>query len=203
MKRIVSLLLALCAALCTLCCLGCSKNDNDNGSEETVSSGEAGETIMVQIEMDNGGIIKLELYPEVAPITVENFVSLVKDGFYDGLTFHRIIKNFMIQGGDPTGTGMGGSDKTIKGEFSSNGVENTLSHTRGTISMARSQKKDSASSQFFICHADATYLDGDYAAFGRVVEGMDVVDEIAGVKTGYNDKPVTKVVMKSVTLIEE
>lgn len=203
MKRIVSLLLALCAALCTLCCLGCSKNDNDNGSEETVSSGEAGETIMVQIEMDNGGIIKLELYPEVAPITVENFVSLVKDGFYDGLTFHRIIKNFMIQGGDPTGTGMGGSDKTIKGEFSSNGVENTLSHTRGTISMARSQKKDSASSQFFICHADATYLDGDYAAFGRVVEGMDVVDEIAGVKTDYNDKPVTKVVMKSVTLIEE
>lgn len=203
MKRIVSLLLALCAALCTLCCLGCSKNDNDNGSEETVSSGEAGETIMVQIEMDNGGIIKLELYPEVAPITVENFVSLVKDGFYDGLTFHRIIKNFMIQGGDPTGTGMGGSDKTIKGEFSSNGVENTLSHTRGTISMARSQKKDSASSQFFICHADATYLDGDYAAFGRVVEGMDVVDEIADVKTGYNDKPVTKVVMKSVTLIEE
>lgn len=201
MKRIVSLLLALCAALCTLCCLGCTNNENE--TEETVSSGEAGETIMVQIEMDNGGIIKLELYPDVAPITVENFVSLVKDGFYDGLTFHRVIKNFMIQGGDPTGTGMGGSDKTIKGEFSSNGVENTLSHTRGTISMARSQKKDSASSQFFICHADATYLDGDYAAFGKVVEGMDVVDEIAGVKTNYNDKPLTAVVMKSVTLIDD
>ncbi len=201
MKRIVSLLLALCAALCTLCCLGCTNNENE--TEETVSSGEAGETIMVQIEMDNGGIIKLELYPDVAPITVENFVSLVKDGFYDGLTFHRVIKNFMIQGGDPTGTGMGDSDKTIKGEFSSNGVENTLSHTRGTISMARSQKKDSASSQFFICHADATYLDGDYAAFGKVVEGMDVVDEIAGVKTNYNDKPLTAVVMKSVTLIDD
>ena len=201
MKRIVSLLLALCAALCTLCCLGCTNNENE--TEETVSSGEAGETIMVQIEMDNGGIIKLELYPDVAPITVENFVSLVKDGFYDGLTFHRVIKNFMIQGGDPTGTGMGGSDKTIKGEFSSNGVDNTLSHTRGTISMARSQKKDSASSQFFICHADATYLDGDYAAFGKVVEGMDVVDEIAGVKTNYNDKPLTAVVMKSVTLIDD
>ncbi|MBQ2278819.1 MAG: peptidylprolyl isomerase, partial [Clostridia bacterium] len=136
---------------------------------------------MVQIEMDNGGIIKLELYPDIAPITVANFEKLVKEGFYDGLIFHRVIKNFMIQGGDPTGTGMGGAKETIKGEFASNGVTNTLSHTRGVISMARSQKKDSASSQFFICHADAKYLDGDYAAFGKVIEGMDVVDEIANV----------------------
>ncbi|MGN1345717.1 MAG: peptidylprolyl isomerase [Eubacteriales bacterium] len=158
---------------------------------------------MVQIEMEGGGIIKLELYPEIAPITVANFVKLAKEGFYDGLIFHRVIKDFMIQGGDPTGTGMGGSGETIKGEFSSNGVTNTLSHERGVISMARSQKKDSASSQFFICHADAKYLDGDYAAFGKVVEGMDVVDEIAGVQTDYNDRPLTDVVMKSVTVIEE
>ena len=200
MKRLISLILALLASLGALLCIpGCSKNTE----EETVPAGETGETIMVQIEMDNGGIIKLELYPDIAPITVENFVKLVKEGFYDGLIFHRVIKNFMIQGGDPTGTGMGGSGATIKGEFSSNGVKNTLSHTRGVISMARSQKKDSASSQFFICHADAKYLDGDYAAFGKVIEGMDVVDEIAGVKTNYNDKPLTDVVMKSVTVIED
>lgn len=206
MKRLISLILSVCAVMTMAFCLyGCSDNtDNaENAEGDTVSSGETGETIMVQIEMDNGGIIKLELYPDIAPITVENFVNLVKDGFYDGLIFHRVINNFMIQGGDPTGTGMGGSDTTIKGEFSSNGVKNSLSHTRGTISMARSSRKDSASSQFFICHADATYLDGDYAAFGRVVEGMDVVDEIAGVKTDLNDKPLTDVVMKSVTIIEE
>lgn len=200
MKRLISLTVVLTMILAALAVFaGCSKKEE----EETVSAGETGETIMVQIEMDNGGIIKLELYPDIAPITVENFVKLVKEGFYDGLIFHRVIKDFMIQGGDPTGTGMGGSGTTIKGEFSSNGVKNTLSHTRGVISMARSQKKDSASSQFFICHADAKYLDGDYAAFGKVVEGMDVVDEIASVKTNYNDKPLTDVVMKSVTIIED
>ncbi len=201
MKRLISLLLALLASLAAVFCIsGCSK---DEAEETTASSGETGETIMVQIEMDNGGIIKLELYPDIAPITVANFEKLVKEGFYDGLIFHRVIKNFMIQGGDPTGTGMGGAKETIKGEFASNGVTNTLSHTRGVISMARSQKKDSASSQFFICHADAKYLDGDYAAFGKVIEGMDVVDEIAGVKTNFNDKPLVDVVMKSVTIIEE
>ncbi|MCR5683225.1 MAG: peptidylprolyl isomerase, partial [Clostridiales bacterium] len=121
---------------------------------------------MVQIEMENGGIIKLELYPDKAPITVDNFVSLVNEGFYDGLIFHRVIKGFMIQGGDPEGTGFGGSEKKIKGEFASNGVANDLSHTRGVISMARSKQKDSASSQFFIVQEDSTYLDGDYAAFG-------------------------------------
>ena len=200
MKRLISLILALLASLGALLCIpGCSKNTE----EETVPAGETGETIMVQIEMDNGGIIKLELYPDIAPITVANFEKLVREGFYDGLIFHRVIKNFMIQGGDPTGTGMGGAKETIKGEFASNGVKNSLSHTRGVISMARSQKKDSASSQFFICHADAKYLDGDYAAFGKVIEGMDVVDEIAGVRTNFNDKPLTDVVMKSVTIIEE
>lgn len=124
------------------------------------------------------GDIKIELYPEVAPITVENFKRLVGNGFYDGLTFHRIIDGFMIQGGDPTGTGMGGSDEQIKGEFASNGVNNTLKHTRGVISMARSMMKNSASSQFFIMHEDAPHLDGEYAAFGKVTEGMDVVDAI-------------------------
>ena len=200
MKRLISLILALLASLGALLCIpGCSKN----AEEETVPAGETGETIMVQIEMDNGGIIKLELYPDIAPITVANFEKLVREGFYDGLIFHRVIKNFMIQGGDPTGTGMGGAKENIKGEFASNGVKNSLSHTRGVISMARSQKKDSASSQFFICHADAKYLDGDYAAFGKVIEGMDVVDEIAGVKTNVSDKPLVDVVMKSVTIIEE
>ncbi len=199
MKRLISLILALLASLGALLCIpGCSKNTE----EETVPAGETGETIMVQIEMDNGGIIKLELYPDIAPITVANFEKLVKEGFYDGLIFHRVIKDFMIQGGDPTGTGMGGAKETIKGEFASNGEKYSLIHTRGVVSMARSQKKDSASSQFFICHADAKYLDGDYAAFGKVIEGMDVVDEIANVRTNFNDKPLTDVVMKSVTIIE-
>ena len=153
--------------------------------------------------MENGGVIEGELYPDKAPQSVYNFIDLANHNYYDGLIFHRVIKNFMIQGGDPTGTGMGGAKENIKGEFASNGVKNSLSHTRGVISMARSQKKDSASSQFFICHADAKYLDGDYAAFGKVIEGMDVVDEIAGVRTNFNDKPLTDVVMKSVTIIEE
>ena len=132
----------------------------------------------IEIEMENGGIIKAELYPDVAPITVENFVSLIERNFFDGLIFHRVIPGFMIQGGDPKGNGTGGSDETIKGEFSENGVENPLSHTRGAISMARSQDYDSASSQFFIVQEDSTYLDGQYAAFGYVTEGMDVVDKI-------------------------
>ena len=134
---------------------------------------------IVTITMENGDVMKAELYPEIAPITVENFVNLVKDGFYDGLTFHRIINGFMIQGGDPNGDGTGGSDENIKGEFSSNGVENNISHTRGTISMARATDPDSGSSQFFIVQADSTYLDGDYAAFGHVTSGMDVVDRIS------------------------
>ncbi len=156
---------------------------------------------MVQITMEDGGIIKVELLPEYAPKTCANFEKLVGEGFYDGLIFHRVIAGFMIQGGDPTGTGMGGSDENIVGEFKVNGINNTLSHERGVISMARSQNFNSASSQFFICHADAAFLDGQYAAFGRVVEGMDVVDRIAGVRTNFQDRPLDEQRMKKVELI--
>lgn len=155
---------------------------------------------MVVIEMENGKKIKIELYPDKAPITVENFENLVKEGFYNGLTFHRVISGFMIQGGDPLGTGTGGSKKKIKGEFRSNGVQNDIKHVRGVISMARSANPDSASSQFFIMHKDAPHLDGQYAAFGKVVEGIEVVDEIASVATDFRDKPTVPQVMKSVTL---
>lgn len=155
---------------------------------------------MVVIEMENGKKIKIELYPDKAPITVANFEKLVGEGFYNGLIFHRVISGFMIQGGDPLGTGTGGSKNKIKGEFRSNGVQNDLKHTRGVISMARSANPDSASSQFFIMHKDAPHLDGQYAAFGKVVEGIEVVDEIASVQTDFRDKPVTPQVMKSVTI---
>lgn len=154
---------------------------------------------MVTIEMENGQKIKLELYPEAAPETVGNFLSLVRSGFYDGLTFHRIIPGFMIQGGDPLGNGMGGAEKTIKGEFRQNGFENPIKHTRGVISMARASDPNSASSQFFIMHADAPHLDGAYAAFGRVVEGMCAVDEIAEIPTDFRDRPKIAVRMKKIT----
>ena len=157
---------------------------------------------MVQIEMENGGIIKVELDKEAAPVTAQNFENLVKKGFYDGLIFHRVIKGFMIQGGDPTGTGCGGSGENIVGEFAMNGHQNPISHVRGVISMARSQNPNSASSQFFIMHADALYLDGQYAAFGKVVEGMEVVDEIADVATDYSDRPRIDMVMKKVTIVD-
>ncbi len=157
---------------------------------------------MVQIEMENGGIIKVELDKTAAPETAANFERLVKKGFYDGLIFHRVIKGFMIQGGDPTGTGCGGSGENIVGEFAMNGHNNPISHVRGVISMARSQNPNSASSQFFIMHADALYLDGNYAAFGKVVEGMEVVDEIADVATDYSDRPRMDMVMKKVTWID-
>ena len=157
---------------------------------------------MVVIELENGKKIKLELYPEKAPITVENFTKLVKDGFYDGLIFHRVISGFMIQGGNPKGTGTGGSDNKIKGEFSANGVPNDIQHVRGVISMARSRDMNSASSQFFIVQWDAPHLDGQYAAFGRVVDGMDAVDEIAETPTDYNDRPLEDVVMKRVYIEE-
>ena len=158
---------------------------------------------MVRIEMEHGGIIDIELYEDKAPITVANFKKLVSEGFYDGLIFHRVISGFMIQGGDPLGTGFGGSDTKIKGEFRMNGVNNDISHVRGVISMARSQMPNSASSQFFIMHADGKFLDGQYAAFGKVVSGMDVVDEIASVKTGPADRPIIDMRMKKVSLIEE
>ena len=144
---------------------------------------------MVIIEMENGKKIELELCPEAAPETVKNFEMLVKKGFYDGLTFHRVIPGFMIQGGDPLGNGMGGAEKNIKGEFRANGHNNPIKHERGVISMARAFDPNSASSQFFIMHADAPHLDGQYAAFGKVVSGMDAVDEIASIPTDYNDRP--------------
>ncbi len=153
---------------------------------------------MIVIEMENGKEIELELYPEIAPISCENFEKLVKQGFYDGLIFHRVISGFMIQGGCPSGTGTGGPGWHIKGEFAENGVPNNLSHKRGVVSMARAMMPDSAGSQFFIMHQDGPFLDGKYAAFGRVVSGMDVVDEIAAVKTNASDKPLTPQVMKRV-----
>lgn len=157
---------------------------------------------MVIIEMENGKQIKIELYPDIAPISCENFEKLVKDGFYDGLIFHRVIEGFMIQGGCPQGTGTGGPGWHIKGEFASNGVKNDLKHTRGVLSMARSMMPDSAGSQFFIMHKDAPHLDGNYAAFGKVVEGMDVVDEIAGCETDWNDRPVNDQRMKKVYIAD-
>ena len=152
--------------------------------------------------MENGDTIKAELYPDIAPITVENFVKLVKEGFYDGLTFHRIISGFMIQGGCPNGNGTGGPGHTIKGEFSMNGVKNDLKHTPGVLSMARSMAPDSAGSQFFIMHKTSPHLDGQYAAFVQVIEGMDVVNKLAEVATDYSDAPLEKQVMKSVTVEE-
>ncbi len=153
---------------------------------------------MVIIEMENGAKIEIELYPEVAPITVKNFEKLVSGGFYDGLIFHRVIPGFMIQGGDPLGNGMGGADEKIIGEFAANGHKNDLKHTRGVISMARAYDPNSASSQFFIMHADAPHLDGQYAAFGKVVSGIEVVDEIASIPTDYNDRPKIAIRMKKV-----
>ena len=154
----------------------------------------------VTFTMENGDVMKAELYPDVAPNTVNNFVSLVKKGFYDGLIFHRIIAGFMIQGGDPEGTGMGGPGYSIKGEFNYNGFDNSLKHSRGVLSMARAQHPDSAGSQFFIMHANAPHLDGQYAAFGKLIEGEDVLDKIASVDTDYSDRPRKPQVMKTVTV---
>lgn len=155
---------------------------------------------IVTIEMNNSKIIKIELYPEIAKNTVNNFISLVNKGFYDGIIFHRVIENFMIQGGDPQGTGTGGPGYSIKGEFNTNGVANSLTHLRGVISMARAQHPDSAGSQFFIMHMDAPHLDGAYAAFGKVIEGIEEVDRIATVKKDFSDKPLNDEVMKKVTV---
>ena len=155
---------------------------------------------IVTIEMEDGGTIKAELYPEIAPNTVNNFISLVKSGFYDGLIFHRVIPGFMIQGGDPKGTGTGGPGYSIKGEFTRNGFKNDLKHDRGVLSMARTMMPNSAGSQFFIMHKNSPHLDGQYAAFGKVLEGMEVVDAIANTRRGPNDKPLTPQVMKKVTV---
>ncbi len=221
MKRFTSLLLAfLLTASVLLLTASCGESgkwagdlkaqggEGGGAADETAAPGTGGEgggengSVMIEIEMENGGLIKLELYPDVAPITVENFVILAKEGFYDGLIFHRVINGFMIQGGDPDGNGTGGSGKNIKGEFAMNGVENNISHVRGVISMARAKPMDSATSQFFIVQSDSTYLDGSYAAFGRVTEGMDVVDEIASVPTDRYDRPLEDVVIKAVRVID-
>ncbi len=155
---------------------------------------------IITFEMENGDIMKAELYPQVAPNTVNNFISLVNKGFYDGLIFHRVINSFMIQGGDPEGTGMGGPGYGIKGEFAQNGFANDLKHTAGVLSMARSMMPNSAGSQFFIMHKDAPHLDGAYAAFGKIIEGMDVVNKIAEVATDYSDRPMEDQRMKTVTV---
>ena len=155
---------------------------------------------IITFEMENGDIMKVELYPEIAPNTVRNFISLVSSGFYDGLIFHRVINGFMIQGGDPEGTGMGGPGYSIKGEFAQNGFANDLRHSAGVLSMARSMMPDSAGSQFFIMHKNAPHLDGAYAAFGKITEGMDVVNKIAETATDYNDRPMEDQRMKKVTV---
>lgn len=155
---------------------------------------------IVTIEMENGDVIKAELYPEIAPNTVNNFISLISKGYYDGLIFHRVINGFMIQGGCPDGNGMGGPGYGIKGEFSQNGFQNGLAHTEGVLSMARSMMPDSAGSQFFIMHKTSPHLDGAYAAFGKVTEGMDAVNKIAETATDYSDRPLTPQVMKKVTV---
>ena len=184
-KRIVCL---LAAVLLLLGLSACASKD----------SGNNGDTVMVEITMRDGGVIKLELYPDVAPITVENFTKLASEGFYDGLIFHRVIPGFMIQGGCPNGNGMGGPGYSIKGEFSQNGFKNTLKHTEGVLSMARSMMPNSAGSQFFVMHKTSPHLDGAYAAFGKVIEGMDVVNAIAETATDYSDRPLEEQVMKKI-----
>lgn len=184
---------------------GCGENTT-SGKLDNISFQETEEkTNYVKIEMTNKNLMILELYPDIAPITVKNFQDLVSEKFYDNLIFHRVIKDFMIQGGDPEGTGMGGSPNKIKGEFKSNGVENNLSHERGVISMARSNDKDSASSQFFICHKDSPHLDGEYASFGKLIAGYDTLDKIATTKVN-GEKPASTQRIKTirfVTITEE
>ncbi len=197
MKKLISVLVL--ASLLLLCFTSCG-NPDLKGVKEVEE-----QTDYVLIEVEDFGEILIQLYPDKAPVTVENFKKLVGEGFYDGLTFHRVIKSFMIQGGDPKGNGRGGSDETIFGEFSENGFENDIKHERGTISMARSNDPNSASSQFFIVHetsdSNTRSLDGKYAAFGKVIYGMDTVDEIANVTTNYNDRPLKTVRMKSVKFV--
>lgn len=160
------------------------------------------ETINIQITMEDGGVMKAELYPEVAPKTVENFVKLINEKFYDGVIFHRVIKGFMIQGGDPQGTGMGGPGYTIVGEFAANGYQNDLKHTRGVLSMARAMDPNSGGSQFFIMHQDAPHLDGQYAAFGKLTDGFDVLDKIANTKTNCQDRPKEEQKIQSMIVVE-
>lgn len=206
-RKIMAVVTALIfMALTAVAFVGCGSDDNTTDNNITENETEKGEDNTMQnpvvtIEMENGKIIKAELFPEKAPNTVNNFISLVKSGFYDGLIFHRVISGFMIQGGDPAGVGTGGPGYHIKGEFALNGfTKNDIKHERGVLSMARAMAPDSAGSQFFIMHQNSSHLDGQYAAFGKVTEGIEVVDEIASVKTDWNDKPKVPQTMKKVTV---
>ena len=206
MKKCIKMMLAVMFVIPTLL-MGCGNvsgtaeknNSSQSISDENNSTPESSEDLPVAtIEVEGFGTIEAELYPEIAPNTVNNFIYLANSGFYDNLTFHRIIKDFMIQGGDPDGNGTGGPGYSIEGEFTSNGIANGLKHTEGVLSMARTQAPNSAGSQFFIMTKEASHLDGEYAAFGKVINGMDVVHEIENVKTGANDKPKEDVVIKSI-----
>lgn len=195
MKKKLTLLI-LGSIVCFGILAGCSgKKENDK-----VESSSHEKNPIATINIKDFGTVKVELYPNVAPNTVDNFVSLANKGYYDGLIFHRIIDGFMIQGGDPTGTGTGGPGYTIEGEFSKNGFKNDLKHEKGVISMARTNSPDTAGSQFFIMTEDAVHLDGQYAAFGKVIEGLDVIEKVGKVQTGANDKPVSDVIIESITI---
>lgn len=187
-------LLRLVFCFCLILIAGCGAKEQEKPLQKIE------ENPIATITMENNDVIKVELYPNIAPNTVNNFISLANSGFYDGLIFHRVIPGFMVQGGDPEGTGLGGPDYNIKGEFSSNGFENEVKHERGVISMARSQDPNSAGSQFFIMVADATHLDGDYAAFGKVTEGMEAVDKIVSVETDEKEKPLEEQKIKEITV---
>ena len=208
MKRFIKVSIAIMLMIPALL-IGCGNSSVSNDSNSKSITDESTEDNSIEstenlpiatIEVEGYGIIKAELYPEIAPNTVNNFIYLANSGFYDNLTFHRVIKDFMIQGGDPNGNGTGGPGYSIEGEFTSNGIANSLKHTEGVLSMARAQDPNSAGSQFFIMTKAASHLDGDYAAFGKVINGMDVVHEIENVKTGSNDKPKEDIVIKSINV---
>lgn len=200
-KRSLSLLLALVLLVSLTALTGCKSNDSKTPTQSITAYTLKNEKDPVAtITMENGGVITVELYPDVAPNTVANFITLANQGFYDGLIFHRVIRGFMIQGGCPDGTGMGGPGYSIKGEFAQNGIANNLAHTPGVLSMARAMHPNSGGSQFFIMHKAAPHLDGSYAAFGKVIEGMDVVNKIAETETDFRDRPLDDQQIKSMTV---